>query len=241
METKLSAAHLYRACNLLFGEEIDVSPQFLRYLKPAGLRAAYRKKAMETHPDRAAALDLSPAELEARFKEVSEAYFRLRDYLENPHRFQPVEAGRPRDGSTVFRQAGPAQRSWFYQGAVPKRRLLLGQYLFYRGLISYRQLIEAIVWQKRGRPVVGMLARRWGWLDEKEVDEILRQRLRGERFGETAVRCGYLSQEELHSILVRQRLLQPRIGRYFVEKGILASSFVETMAAALRRHNGRYR
>ena len=44
---------LFNACESLFGTDIDVSVEFLRYLKPAGVKAAYRKKALETHPDRA--------------------------------------------------------------------------------------------------------------------------------------------------------------------------------------------
>ena len=52
----ISRQDLFKACESLFGTEIDISIEFLRYLKPAGVKAAYRKKAMETHPDRAAAL-----------------------------------------------------------------------------------------------------------------------------------------------------------------------------------------
>ena len=44
---------LFKACESLFGTDIDASVDFLRYLKPDGVKAAYRKRALETHPDRA--------------------------------------------------------------------------------------------------------------------------------------------------------------------------------------------
>ena len=53
LAAEVSRQDLFKACESLFGTDIDVSVEFLRYLKPAGVRAAYRKKAMETHPDRA--------------------------------------------------------------------------------------------------------------------------------------------------------------------------------------------
>jgi len=37
---------LFKACESLFGTDIDVSVEFLRYLKPDGVKAAYRKRAL---------------------------------------------------------------------------------------------------------------------------------------------------------------------------------------------------
>ncbi len=247
MGTELCTSQLFNACNVLFGPKVGVSVDFIRYLQMPGLKAVYRKKALETHPDRAVALACPPLALEERFKEINAAYQELHDYLENPGRFQLIDDhSRNTHRRSTMRMkktdASPEDFSCrFFKGTVPKRVLLFGQYVYYHGFISYRQLIDAIVWQKMRRPLFGSIALRWGWLDEVEIREILGQRHRGEKFGESALRGGYLTSSELRIILGRQRILQPRIGKYFVEQRILPVSIVETMAAEMRRHNRQYR
>jgi hypothetical protein len=255
METKLPASQLYNACHVLFGSEITVSADFLRYLEMPGLKAVYRKKALETHPDRAMALASQSPVLEERFKEVNAAYQELREYLESPWQFSLIDdrfwkrqnqsspKTRSRSRAQANRKDSPLDGfySRFFEGTVPKRELLFGQYVYYYGYISYRQLIDAIVWQKVQRPLIGKIAVRWGWLYEDDVLQILRQRQWGEKFGEAALRGGYLTSDRLRIILGRQRMLQPRIGRYFVEQRILTASVVETMAEQARRHNWQYR
>jgi preprotein translocase subunit Sec63 len=71
---EVSKQDLFKACESLFGMDIDVSVEFLRYLKPAGVKAAFRKKALETHPDRAIMLAGQTDSLENRFKEINLAY-----------------------------------------------------------------------------------------------------------------------------------------------------------------------
>lgn len=132
-------------------------------------------------------------------------------------------------------------RHHFFKGTMPKRALLFGQYIFYYGYISYWQLIDAIIWQKIQRPLIGNIAVHWKWLYDGDVREILKHRLWGEKFGESALRGGYLTQDELRIILGRQRILQPRIGKYFIEKRILTLSLVEKMAEGLCLHNRKYK
>ena len=251
METEINSSQLYHACHVLFGSGIDVSADFLRYLRMPGLKAAYRERALETHPDRAVALARPPGDLEERFKEVNAAYRELQDYLENPLRFRLIDDSfrkRPYPPSERMRTWAGAQtkrtgvspedvRRDFFMGTLPKRSLLFGQFVHYSGYISYRQLIDAILWQKVRRPLVGNIALRWGWLYEADLREILKQRRWGEKFGEAALRGGYLTPDELRLILGWQRLLQPRIGRFFVEKRLLTVSSVEKIVERLRRHN----
>jgi hypothetical protein len=255
LETELRTSQLYDACHVLFGSDIDVSVDFLRYLQIPGLKAVYRRKALETHPDRAVALALPPVTLEEQFKKINSAYQELHDYLKNPLRFQLIDDGsRRRSNPTSHKmhawsgmQSRPADsrpegyRHQFYRGTVPKRPLLFGQYIYYYGYIAYRQLIDAIIWQRIQRPLIGNIAVRCKWLYEDDVREILKQRLRGEKFGESALRGGYLTPEELRIILGRQRVLQPRIGKYFVERRIFTPSHVEKMAEGFRLHNRQYK
>lgn len=252
MERAESASRLFHACQVLFGPDIDVSGDFLSYLQLAGLKAVYRKRALESHPDRAVALASEPLVLEEKFKEVHAAYRDLHDYLAGPC---GGEAGaperRPGDPSRTTRfwgwgpatGGGPSRESdrRYSRAILPQRALLFGQYVYYSGAISYRELIDALVWQKVQRPLLGRIGVLWKWLRDEDVRQILRQRQWGERFGEAALRGGYLTPEELKAMLGRQRLLQPRIGRYFVEKRILAAVQVEELAEKARRHNRAFR
>jgi hypothetical protein len=253
-ETELQTSQLFNACHVLFGSEIDVSLDFIHYLQMPGLRAAFRKKALETHPDRSVSLAIEPVDLEKQFKEVNAAYRDLFDYLESPQKFRLVDnvSRKERSGSArgAYQKArGPAKSShWtyekqgsFFKKTAPEREFLFGRYLYYHGLISYKQLIDAIIWQKVHRPLLGHLALRWQWLNDDDIMGILRERHLGEKFGECALRCRYLTPYELDLLLGRQRLLQPRIGKYFVEKKILSALAVENMATQLRRHNWKYK
>jgi hypothetical protein len=256
MESELNTSQLYDACHVLFGSEVDVSADFLRYLQLSGLKAIYRKKALETHPDRAVALTRQPIYLQEQFKEVNAAYRQLHEYLQNPlrsnlthDRFQqdPARAAQKMNAGSRSPQKPADQpqeetfRRQFFKKVMPKRTLLFGQFIYFDGYISYRQLIDAIVWQKIQRPSVGIIALRWEWLYEDDIRRILKERRWGEKFGESALRGGYLTSEELRIILRRQRVLQPRIGKYFIENGILSIPFVERMAERLRHHNRQYR
>jgi curved DNA-binding protein CbpA len=251
METELLTSQLYDACHTLFGPEINVSIDFLNYLQIPGLKAIYRKKALETHPDRAIFLTHPVPILEERFKQISTAYKALYDYLENPLQFKLIDDScrKERHRSSDKMHSWPESKSSntdstqtrykppLYRGAVPKRGLLFGQYIYYNGFISYRQLIDAIIWQRYRRPLIGDLAVRWACLYEEDVKEILNQRLRGEKFGESALRGGYLTQDTLRIILWRQRMLQPRIGQYFVERNILSKFHIENILEKFRQHN----
>ena len=43
-------------------------------------------------------------------------------------------------------------------------------FAYYQEKISYQDLIDALVWQRRQRPVLGAIASKWGWLSEQQVD-----------------------------------------------------------------------
>jgi hypothetical protein len=254
MKTEPCSPQLYHACNVLFGSGIDVSADFLRYLRMPGLKAAYRVRALETHPDRAVALSLPPTDLEEKFKEVNAAYRELSDYLKNPWRFRLIDdpsRERPHQSSEKMRawtgtqpkRAGASPdgvQQHFFIGTLPRRAVLFGQFAYYSGYISYRQLIDAILWQKIRRPLVGHIALRWKFLYEDQIREILKHRRWGEKFGEVALRGGYLTPDDLRMILGWQRILQPRIGLFFVEKRLLTVSIVDKIAERLRHHNRKF-
>lgn len=239
---------LFKACESLFGSDIDVSVEFLRYLKPAGVKAAYRKRALETHPDRALIVEGEPDFLEKRFKEINLAYQLLQAFLDTPWKYSLDEAGsvyerkRPmaKPQSHPHRKKPSSKMEPLYQGRIPSRRLMFGQYLYYAGHISFSILIKAIVWQRLQRPSIGAIAASWGWIEGPDILDVLRSRRFGEKFGECALRRGYISKYQLSLLLARQRAIQPQFGKYFIEHGIISSFQMNKIIEEMKEHNRKF-
>jgi hypothetical protein len=234
---------LHDACKTIFGSEITVSDDFLRYLQPVGLKAAYRKRAFETHPDRAKTVGGHGEDMHRRFKQVRSAYEDLLQYVESrSHRVagEPVFNGRRKQHYTPRRpQPRSARRSadHFYKGRLPQRTLLLGQYLYYSGRISWKDMIDAIVWQGGQRPKIGQLALEAGIMSSRQVGTVLSNRSDNERFAACAQRCGFISNNERVALIGRQRRMQRSIGEFFVKRGLLSSSDLSQLLAEQRLHN----
>lgn len=243
---EVSRQDLFKACESLFGTDIDVSVEFLRYLKPAGVKAAYRKKAMETHPDRAVVMEGKADFMEGRFKEISLAYQLLQEFMAAPWKYSLTESGAiyERKRSPVRpaarRKTTGVKVEPLYAGRMPLRRLLFGQYLYYAGHVSLSTLIKAIVWQRLQRPSVGAIAVSWGWLEGADIVDILRSRRYGEKFGECAFRLGRLSRYQLGRLLEKQKQVQPLIGKYFLEENILSSAEIFSRIIEMKMHNKKF-
>ena len=160
---------------------------------------------------------------------------------------QPEEDREPYEAQDQRRQGSSFQRSRYrglsehlWQGGLPKKQLLLGRFLNYSGIISMKSLIEAIVWQKNKRPMVGNIAVRWDWLDQNDVRSIVSMRRTGEKFCECALRCGYISSYQLNLLLARQRMLRPLIGGFFVDRKIITSHEIERIVEQFHTHNRKH-
>lgn len=237
----LPEKQLLQSCRILFGPEVQISPQFLGYLQPAGVKTAYRKLAMETHPDRAHHIGVDEAILEERFKEVNRAYEQIFSYVREPDRYILTMPPRSfyRSDRPVTKPPSP-QHPYFHKGEIPSRRIFIGQFLYYSGVISMRQMWGAVGWQKIRRPRLGDIACKLRWLSPLDIQKILRHRDRGELFGEFALRTGLINYYQLLVLLGRQKRLQPRIGDYFIERGILLPKKLDVVEAALKEHNRRH-
>jgi hypothetical protein len=230
---------------MIFGPNIRITPEFLYCLQPGGLKSAYRKRALETHPDRARALGQYERELQTRFRKVQEAYELLSVFLEsNSRRIRTQPAGarprrqRPAAAGQRTRRAR-ARPDHFYRGALPRRSLRLGQFLYYSGRVSWRALIEAIVWQRRQRPRIGQIAVDYGILAPGDIARILSVKDLHERFGECALRIGCITRFEQSALLGRQKMLQQRIGEYFIGRRLLSARELERLICQQRHHNSR--
>lgn len=249
METiETSLPELINSCRVLFGEGVDITPDFLHILEPSGLKSAYRRRLLETHPDRAIHLRISPTLLEERCKEVNVAYERLSLYLNKhtgsgtvekqppPHHVYPWE----RYNRPGYKDKAPRGNNIF-RGRLPQTKLKFGSYLYYSGIITMVSLIDAIVWQKRQRPLLGAMALERGWIAKGDILHILKARRPGERFGESALRCGRLDRGQISHLLRLQKLLQPRIGQYFVKQGFFSHNELERLLKEMFLHNLRCR
>ena len=85
--------------------------------------------------------------------------------------------------------------------------------------------------------MIGSIAIHWDWLARNDIYTILARRKPGEKFCECALRCGYISPYQLNVLLWRQRMLQPRIGSFFVNRNIVTPREIEHIVEQLRAHN----
>lgn len=235
MPLPCAETELLAACRILFGPGVRLSREFLHYLQPCGAKAAFRKKAKETHPDLGPASDpddrLRRTETFRELKTANDlicAFLQTRDEAPQPGPFRPDS--KPSPGRSYTPES-------FFRGRVPARPLEFGRYLYYRGLIPYPALIEAIAWQRGQRPAIGSIARRWGWLSESDIRQILRHPGFPNRFGSTAVRLGLLKPFQVQTLLFYQRSQQKRIGRFFIERRFLSEHQLNQLLADCQAHN----
>jgi hypothetical protein len=235
------------------------------------LRTTYRRRALETHPDRARAVGRSEADLAREFRKVADAYQVLSGLragplpspagpaprpappaAREPRRSSPAAARPPRPRPSEAppppspRGAERAPRAQVHaEVGLPPRRLRFAEYLYYSGRVPWTALVDAIAWQRRQRPAVGRIAVEWGYLTPGDVAEILERRRVADAqripFGEFAVRLGYLTSFQLLAVLGRQLRLQRRIGAYFVERGLVDEDEIDAIRLRIARHNANFR
>lgn len=231
----------------------------LQSLHESEIKAAYRKRALQTHPDRFASRGAEyQKRCSERFIAVNNAYETLSSYLKSrergfdfkpardpenvytaPHRKPPPEQYRPSD---YFRNRTDEFSSHFYwQKDVPHRHLRFGEFLYYSGVIPWKILIRALVWQVRQRPRIGEIAQRWRWLTEFQIANLLRYRHPGERLGELLLDNKIITPFQLKILLWQQKRLQKPIGEYFLDQRVLSESQIQAFLRRQESHNFKFR
>jgi hypothetical protein len=255
MPVAVSEQGLFQACQTLFGIENNISREFLEYLQLPGIKSAYRKKAFETHPDRAA---LNGGEAEQQnaelFRTIQRAYEDLTNYLaarENGFRFSGNQY-KQRNGKTAHTSCkkdfqenhsslhGNAEIEKLYTGPIPQRSLLFGHFLYYSGLINWRLIIQALLWQRTQRPRIGEIACKFGLFKAPDVLTILKNRKNMQPFGHTALDLGLLSESQLKIVIAHQLRLQKKFGAYFVENKLLSQENLQQLATEHQKHNAQF-
>lgn len=234
MNGEASYSELFNACRVLFGHDIDLSVDFLHYLHHDGVKAAFRRKAKETHPDLSAHVSSYNADVEC-FHRANEAYELLGNFIRN--RGMRLQSDNSFVNASRKGEKQPESACHTYHhGSLPPRPLPLGRYLYYRGFIPFRALLDALTWQRGGRVPIGSIAREWGWLSHSDVEAILSIPSRG-RFGENAVRCGLLNSFQVKLLLMNQKSRMRRIGQYFVVHNMVGRQQMEQLARDHQMHN----
>lgn len=206
-QANISLAELKTACDLLFGVGIVAPHELRKKATPAVLKAIYRRRVREVHPDRATSLGVSSTVLHDRFTAMQRAFELVQRVLV--------------DGVQIADEPPPA-------------RFRFAEYLVRTGRISRDTMVEAVRWQRRQRPSVGRLAVEAGFLTDEQVWEVLHERRRAqafsERFVEFAARRGYLSQSQAQTVVRKQEKMHRRIGEYFIEQRLFDADAIAAFA-----------
>lgn len=237
-------SQLVKACRTLFGQDVVCSRHFLAALQPNGAKLAFRNQVKVHHPDRfgSAPQHIRQRQTE-RFQEIHQAYDLLKCFLEQrqtPGRTaasSPSRSPRRRHDYSVVRQ--PRGSASGQQPRIPDIELQFGMYVYYSGKISYQDLIQGLLWQRRQRPALGSIARQWGWLTEAQVSSILMHHGHSMRFGKKAIELRLLKAQQVEALLACQKSQQQPLGHFFVVRGLLSQRETETLARQLERHNSR--
>lgn len=240
---QITESEVFRACRTLFGPELPLSRDFLHYLQASGVRSAYRKKAKTTHPDRFAIAATSTREKQQRlFQDLNHAHETVQKFLKQRERTPATSYYRSRSSSSYSRpKRQDRPYSKFYRGPLPPRPLQFGLFLYYLGMIPFSAVISAITWQRQQRPILGEIAKRWGWLNDEQVKTILNHRSNVHKFGERAEQLGLLTSLQVRAILFHQRSKQKQMGLYFIEQGFFDEENLNQLLIQLAEHNRTFR
>jgi hypothetical protein len=215
------------ACATLLGVEPARAAAALARLEPIELKAIFRRKALQTHPDRAVALGVEARVLGDRFKALNQAFDVLSRHLAE-------RQARPRARPTPPR---PADGYW--AGGLPAQPLRFGEYLFFGRWLTRGALLAALAMQQR-RPRFGETAVALGYLQQLEVEQLEMRRLANERLGDAAVRLGLLRPAQRARVVAAQAARTPRLGECLLRLGAISAHELTHLVARHQEHNARY-
>jgi hypothetical protein len=254
----LTETKVVNAYRVLFVGAGQFNSNLLDLVQLSEIKKAYRRRALDTHPDRFAGANEDHKKMcTERFLRVADAYDTLSAYLalrDKGFAFERKEVrepgqvwrGRPFHGqkpesASRFDDRNVTDFSFSFWGkGVPGRALRFGEFLYYSGAIPWKSLINALVWQRKQRPRIGEIAQRWRWFTESEILKLLKDRRLGERLGEVLLRRSLISPFQLEVLLWHQRKAQKRIGEYFVHHGLLTEEQIRRHLLHQQRHNVRF-
>jgi len=206
-------------------ESIEVIQNPLDVIQLEMIKDAFRKKAKNFHPDRAAVLGINESLLNEKFKRLNDSYQFLISIIKDNKKIVVNYNTKKSEGYPDKSQKSSGSKferdDFFYEGLIPKRKLRFAEFLYFKKIISWNNLIKSIVFQYQMRPRIGEIGVINNFLTNDEVSEILKNIKLNENFGKVAIRLGKLNDYQLSLILSKQKKLNLPIGKYFIDKKIL--------------------
>jgi glutamate 5-kinase len=104
-----------------------------------------------------------------------------------------------------------------------RQRLLFGEFLVQRSVVTEEQVLKALNEQKKNRLPIGTVAVMEKFLTYKDVYEILNKQVAEpeKNFGELALELELLNLEELEKIVGLQKEKNPHVGEILIEYGFI--------------------
>ncbi len=97
-----------------------------------------------------------------------------------------------------------------------------GNYLLHRKLVNTTQLREVLALQDTVRVKIGILAIDAGFMTAPQVDRVHQLQIKmDKRFGEIAIKEGYLNEDQLTDLLGQQNKRHLILSQALIDKGIL--------------------
>jgi hypothetical protein len=232
MSTVVVEEELYRSCRIIFGKDLKVSRDFLQYLQLSGIKKAYRKKALEIHPDTVSCQNIVIQQsLAHQFNDVHEAYKILVNYLEARNNgialtgsTVPFTASKEEKKVKSQGKASPCNGKRFYHGKGNTYRFNNGNEKRKKSPVHEPPLDPKSLY-KGPIPNCPLLFGRYlyysGIINLHTIGQaLIWQRSQRPRFGEVGQRLGWLSEQDILKILQNRRDSQ-LFGELALRLGIL--------------------
>lgn len=116
-----------------------------------------------------------------------------------------------------------------------------GNFLLNKGVISPKELLDAMEKQSQIHIKLGTLAMHEGLLTASEVNNIIiMQTHQDKKFGEIAIEEGYLTEEQVHDLLEKQQPDYLLLGQILIEDGLISNADFENLISDYQSLNEIY-
>ncbi|MEW6775553.1 MAG: chemotaxis protein CheX [Bdellovibrionota bacterium] len=110
-----------------------------------------------------------------------------------------------------------------------------GQYLLSKGIITAKQLVDAVEYQESHNLKVGDYAVQKGWIPAEGVRKITHlQQTKDVKFGEAAVELGLLTKKQVEELLTAQKNDHLYLGDALVHKGYASKEAIDKALAGFK-------
>ncbi len=245
MSAVVAEQELFRACQVIFGNELNISRDFLAYVQMSGVKSAYRKRAKETHPDCFAGQgDLAQRFGARKFQVVQKAYKHLTHYVDAREKGysipRPVLRTQPMRKENMTPRPAPPQPPFSRKkntgGASPSSRKTTGNSSLRKPQNSgLKSLFEG---ELPARPMLfGHFLYYSGLIDwHTIVRALIWQRSSRPRVGDIGVRFGWLAQKDVLSIL-QSGSCTDAFGEKAIAKGKLSRYQMQAILAYQKKNH----